>query len=384
MSELDPNDLAAWEVDELPATLDDRIMAAWTAERSDPAPAVPSAPARRPWPWIAAGVAAAAGLLMAWGLRAPGPSGHGSIVATGESHTVVLGDGVSATASSGARLHWKTNAAGLVVEQTAGRVDYRVQPEHPFLVQTPSATVAVTGTTFSVEVQSMSESNRSSLSPRLMALGVALVGATGVAFVAVDSGEVEVSNEHGSVKVAAGQRAVATDVSSPRTERAKAVEETVAAAPAVAAPAEPGTPARARRDAALTKIRAALASRPATPSSGHGDEEEASLPKGTLTKDYIRERVREDLIPLARDCYNDVLADDPDFAGKLVLDFDVLGDETVGGIVDGVVPGEGSNIEHPGFVECMSESMMSVVFEAPEGGGQVHISYPFTFEPAED
>ena len=43
--------------------------------------------------------------------------------------------------------------------------------------------------------------------------------------------------------------------------------------------------------------------------------------------------------------------------------------------------GEGTDIAHPEFIECMSESMMTVMFPPPDGGGMVHVSYPFVFEP---
>ncbi len=140
---------------------------------------------------------------------------------------------------------------------------------------------------------------------------------------------------------------------------------------------------RAKRDAVRAKIEKAIASRPDADDTVPAADDDSPLRarvKGSLTKDYIREVVREDVIPLARDCYNSVLEDDPEFGGKLVLDFEILGDESVGGVVDNVLPGEGTTVAHPDFVECMSESMMSVVFDPPEGGGRVLISYPFVFE----
>jgi hypothetical protein len=56
----------------------------------------------------------------------------------------------------------------------------------------------------------------------------------------------------------------------------------------------------------------------------------------------------------------------------------------VGGIVEGVEVGDGTEITDPQMVECMSESMASVMFDPPEGGGAVLVSYPFEFAPPDD
>jgi len=56
-----------------------------------------------------------------------------------------------------------------------------------------------------------------------------------------------------------------------------------------------------------------------------------------------------------------------------------MGDESVGGIVDELTFAEDSDIEDEAFRECVGQSMMSTVFDPPEGGGKVVVTYPFKF-----
>lgn len=375
-SELDPYDLDTWQVDPLPEDLDDRIMAAWQVEHSavnaSPAPAQP-----RRWPWLTAAIAAAATLAL-WCNREPiAEPDHGRVAGTQNQQTVSIGGRVLVTLDQGTEIAWHLVDETIVVEQTDGRARYRVEPPGLFRLQTPVAAVATTTSSFEVEIDTMTQRSNSIRSRRSMAIGATLVGATGLAFVAVDSGEASVSNPHGRVDVQAGQTAIASDITAPALDSVAH-----ASAPAITA-AVPATTkpdaARARRDEVLTKIRAAIAARPEpTPVSAPKGETPAGP---ALPREYIHERIVEDLVPLARDCYNDLLPKDDQGPGKLVLAFEILGDESVGGIVDSVVPGEGSTLLEPQFVECMSESMMSVVFEPPEGGGVVRVTYPFVFEP---
>ena len=109
----------------------------------------------------------------------------------------------------------------------------------------------------------------------------------------------------------------------------------------------------------------------------HHDPDE--IPMGTLSKEYIRDTVKEDVVPLVRECYNNLLEKDPEIAGRMVMQFAIMGDESVGGIVDEMEFAEESEIQDEDFRECVSESMMSTVFEAPDEGGKVIVKYPFVF-----
>ncbi|MBX7082017.1 MAG: AgmX/PglI C-terminal domain-containing protein [Nannocystaceae bacterium] len=161
-------------------------------------------------------------------------------------------------------------------------------------------------------------------------------------------------------------------------------------ADAAARPAEkPSDPPRATvRDRARSDaLRLALQQRRG--STGGGGSKTAGetvdeAATGTLDKDYIRARIQEDLVPLAQECYESALEDDAALAGKLTMHFDIVGDADVGGVVDGAQVDPGSEIKHPALLECMRESMMSLSFAPPEGGGTVSVTYPFVFAAGDD
>jgi hypothetical protein len=102
-------------------------------------------------------------------------------------------------------------------------------------------------------------------------------------------------------------------------------------------------------------------------------------------RDYIRDRVREDLFPLARQCYETALERDPRLAGTAVVAFRIVGDEKVGGVVDEshIVGDDPKNtLVNPDFSECLVQSMMSVSFGAPPPGTrETTVHYPITFSP---
>jgi hypothetical protein len=96
---------------------------------------------------------------------------------------------------------------------------------------------------------------------------------------------------------------------------------------------------------------------------------------------YIKDRIQEDLVPVARECYESALEDDPELGGKLLMKFTIIGAEEVGGVVeDASIDELGSDLRNPFLEECMRESLMAVSFdEAPEDGGRVEVTYPFAF-----
>jgi hypothetical protein len=96
---------------------------------------------------------------------------------------------------------------------------------------------------------------------------------------------------------------------------------------------------------------------------------------------YIQARVREDLFPLALDCYNAALKRNPQLAGKLNVYFRVIGDHKVGGVVDEAKLLDGTTIADPEMQTCVRESMMSVSFDAPPQDGELTVVYPIEFSP---
>lgn len=84
---------------------------------------------------------------------------------------------------------------------------------------------------------------------------------------------------------------------------------------------------------------------------------------------------------MAGDCYRDLLAKAPTIRGRLVLSVTVVGDPSVGGVVESVKPADGTTLDDDAFTTCVVESMMSVDFAAPPGGNEFDFIYPFEFSP---
>lgn len=118
-------------------------------------------------------------------------------------------------------------------------------------------------------------------------------------------------------------------------------------------------------------------------STRSADAAPAEPVQDVLDKDYIRARIQDDLLPIAQECYESALEDDPKLAGKLVMTFSIVGDEEVGGVVDEAELDPSSDIRNPALNECMRESMLSLAFAPPEDGGTVQVTYPFEFAPGE-
>lgn len=59
----------------------------------------------------------------------------------------------------------------------------------------------------------------------------------------------------------------------------------------------------------------------------------------------------------------------------------IVGDPSVGGIVDQAKINAATDIPDPEFQDCMLNSMLSMVFEGPDSGGWVTVTYPFKFSP---
>lgn len=106
---------------------------------------------------------------------------------------------------------------------------------------------------------------------------------------------------------------------------------------------------------------------------------------GSLDPTYIRTLIRDEFVPMARVCYEQQVERAREARGRVVMSFEVMGDEHAGGIVDDV------QIEAPdggGFDEsfrtCMRETMRTMTFRAPDGGGRITVRYPFVLESGRD
>lgn len=136
---------------------------------------------------------------------------------------------------------------------------------------------------------------------------------------------------------------------------------------------------RARTDALRLALRERQANRGGGSRGGADEADGDEPPGGTLDKDYIRARIQEDLVPIAKECYESALEDEPKLGGKLIMKFAIVGDEDVGGVVEEADVDPTSDITHADLLECMKESMLALSFPPPEGGGRVLVTYPFSF-----
>ncbi len=199
---------AEWTAPEPPVTFAKAVLDAHFAQTTEEAPAKAEASgrSRTTWIWIAALAGLVVGVL-AWGLR-PGSAVEDELAAT-RIETVALGDRGTAVAQPGASLSWSVDSDGAArIDQSSGRVFYRVDDGERFDVVTPVGTVTVTGTCFEVDLEPKPMKN----SVRAGALGAALASAL---VVTVYEGGVVLANEHGSVDIDAGQAARIADTSAP-------------------------------------------------------------------------------------------------------------------------------------------------------------------------
>ncbi len=143
----------------------------------------------------------------------------------------------------------------------------------------------------------------------------------------------------------------------------------------ISAAASAGAAARAIASAPAAKAEPAPPARMPEP-EGQGNQADRPLGK------YIRETIQQQFIPLAGSCYEQLLQRQPQARGKLVLDLEIVGDGSVGGVVNDVSLGEGTTLDDEELATCVSESLYSTIFDAPpDDEKSVTVSYPLELEP---
>jgi hypothetical protein len=156
---------------------------------------------------------------------------------------------------------------------------------------------------------------------------------------------------------------------------------------------------RAKADRMREQIRALLADAGLWALGGKPVEQPSAKPAGSyptmplnpnrdageaaVDPEYIKQRIHEDLFPLAKQCYTNALEKNPKLGGRLEVSFKVMGDKKVGGVVDEVKLLDGTTIDDPEMQTCVRESMMSVSFDAPPDDGALTVVYPIEFSPGE-
>jgi hypothetical protein len=96
---------------------------------------------------------------------------------------------------------------------------------------------------------------------------------------------------------------------------------------------------------------------------------------------YVQNRLGQDLLPLAKQCYDAARARNPDLRGRVMLGFVVLGDGSAGVIDEVTIDRDASTLDEPGMEECLRQSLMTVGFATPPDGGKITLSYPLDFAP---
>jgi hypothetical protein len=109
-------------------------------------------------------------------------------------------------------------------------------------------------------------------------------------------------------------------------------------------------------------------------------------PDGNVDPAYIQSVIREDMLPMARACYEELLSRQPDAGGRVEMSFSIVADEHLGGIVDDVATDGGlpDAIRDERMDTCMRESLSTLAFRPPPQGGTVTIVYPIVFSPREE
>jgi len=359
-------DWEAWEPAEPSSRFAERVMLA-SRSGGDGATARPSQSARRSkLAVIALGLAAS----LAFGGWAYGMRAYrtGAVVAETRQE-VHVGRRALAVLEKGAHVTWD----GDLVEQSEGEVFWRVEPGARLVVRTPRGEIIVTGTCFRSRV--------------LKASGAVIVA------VAVYEGRVRLAHGGKAVELHAGESGEADSEGVRRTEERESDDPRTRVESARAARTDEALHAMARLDRertdhmrdqihALLAGAAAEALKPAPSASARPflplPPADAGLSAG-FSKEYIQQRIREDLFPLAKECYTNALAKTPGLAGKLVVSFRILGDRKVGGVVDDVEVTDDSTLEDEDMRTCVRESMMSVSFDPPPNDGEVTVRYPIIF-----
>ncbi|MFV8749629.1 AgmX/PglI C-terminal domain-containing protein [Nannocystaceae bacterium ST9] len=209
----------------------------------------------------------------------------------------------------------------------------------------------------------------------LVGLGLALLGLGVIAFVLLGG------SDEGSAPKAAASEPTSAPADDAPARRASPDPEPAVAKPKPKLDRAASDRMREQIQRSLDSRSEAVGSRSAAPAGGRADEGELADEPPPLDADYIRERIREDLLPVAVECYESALVDNPELAGELVVNFAILGDPEVGGVVDEVEVGDESTLASEFVRECVRESMMAVNFDAPPEGGRVDVTYPLAFAP---
>ena len=91
----------------------------------------------------------------------------------------------------------------------------------------------------------------------------------------------------------------------------------------------------------------------------------------------------EAMRPLLEECFSLGRQEQPDLSSAVaIVDFTVVGDDQVGGVIETSGIGEGSKNVSPTMSECIRETMLTLMLPPPRSHGRAGVVYPFRFGAA--
>lgn len=168
----------------------------------------------------------------------------------------------------------------------------------------------------------------------------------------------------------------------PRAETEAPAEPDDTTLPRYRGPERSADKASLLREALIARKAQQLGATSALAGAHMPDRDSTGNQVGKPLGDYVRRVMQEQFLPLAGECYEQLLAHKPEMAGNVELEFSILGDPSVGGVVVDVDLADGTTLRDPDFRTCMTESMYSVIFDAPPGNdGSVSVKQSFELSP---
>jgi hypothetical protein len=97
---------------------------------------------------------------------------------------------------------------------------------------------------------------------------------------------------------------------------------------------------------------------------------------------FVAQAIREDFVPMARECAKDLGRKRPDAGGTARVAFELLGDRSIGGVVNEAdVVADASTLHDDEFAACLRESLYGVYFDPPPAGGRATLRFDVNVAP---
>jgi len=147
--------------------------------------------------------------------------------------------------------------------------------------------------------------------------------------------------------------------------------------------AQRAAPTKAERERRRRMLQERFPSPSAAPDELAGSQDDPSLPPlppeswTSLPEEYIGGIVRDQLIPAAESCYEDIA--EAGVSGALTLKVGVIGDEEIGGIVNSIEINQEQTSIQGELIDCVRLAAYEMEFEPPEEG-QSLIEFEFSLE----